>query len=404
MSRRVRTAHASRPRGVVVLGSTGSIGRHALEILTHLGACGDGEMFRVIGLAAHRSAEEVFAQASAFGVGTVALTDASCSEEPGRVRRVLTGSDAPAELVRAVAQPGDLVVNAIVGIAGLSPTLAAIECGCDVALANKESLVAAGDLVMRRAAAQQVSIIPVDSEHAAIALCLAGVRPQDVRRVVLTASGGPFLDWPLARMADAKPEEALQHPNWQMGPKITIDCASLMNKAFELIEAHWLFNLPADRIDAVVHPQSIVHGFVELCDGAVIAQLAPPDMRIPIRQAITGNCGEGSTRHALDLSALGTLEFRPVDAERFPAMMLAQNVMAAGGTAGAILNGANEAAVEAFREGAIRFGGISRLVSEALEHVPIRSADAPEDIFDADEAARSFVKKQLVRCITTTRS
>ena len=403
MSAAASSAAAGPPRRIIVLGATGSIGASALEIVADLRHAGQSSGLRVVGLSAQRRAKELYALAAACGAQCVALGERSASGSGGAPCREITGAGAAERLVRDVAQRGDLVLNAIVGAAGLAPTLAAIECGCDVALANKESLVAAGDIVMRRAKAQGVRIIPVDSEHAALALCLRGVRMNEVRRLVLTASGGPFLDWPLPRMAAASLEEALRHPNWNMGPKITIDCASLMNKAFERIEAHWLFGIAPQKLHAVVHPQSIVHGFVELQDGAVIAQLARADMKIPIRQAITNAC-DGGGGDRLDLCALGTLEFRPIDSERFPAVALAHRVMEAGGTAGATFNGANEAAVEAFRAGAIRFGRICELVREALDELPVHAAHEPQEIFAADESARRFVVARVARSTATIRS
>ena len=403
MSAAASRAAAGPPRRIIVLGATGSIGASALDIIADLRRAGESPALKVIGLSAQRRAQELYAHAAACGAECVALGEPSGSACGRAPCREITGAGAAERLVRDVAQRGDLVLNAIVGAAGLAPTLAAIESGCDVALANKESLVAAGDIVMRRATAQGVRIIPVDSEHAALALCLRGVRMDEVRRLVLTASGGPFLDWPLPRMAAASVDEALRHPNWSMGPKITIDCASLMNKAFELIEAHWLFGIAPQKLHAVVHPQSIVHGFVELQDGAVIAQLARADMKIPIRQAITNAC-DGGAGERLDLCALGTLEFRPIDPERFPAVALAQRVMEAGGTAGAIFNGANEAAVDAFRAGTIRFGGICELVRAALDELPVHAAREPEDIFAADESARRFVSARVSRTAATIRS
>jgi len=265
------------PRRVIVLGSTGSIGVSALDVIAHLADSGDAKL-EVVGLAAGTRAEELAVQARRFAVEHIAIADASRADVLGS--KALAGPDAARELIESVARPGDLVVGAMVGAAGLPATVAAIERGCDIALANKEALVAAGALVVPLARRHGVTLYPIDSEHSAIAQCLRSGRGNtDVRRIVLTASGGPFRTWSPQRIATATREEALNHPTWDMGPKITIDSASMMNKTLEVIEAHWLFDLPADRIDVLVHPQSIVHGFVEFVDGSVIAQLGPPDMR-----------------------------------------------------------------------------------------------------------------------------
>ena len=303
------------------------------------------------------------------------------------------GSDAAEAMVRGLAP--DLVVAAIVGVAGLRPVLAALELGIDVALANKEVLVAAGGLVESIRARTGARLLPVDSEHAAVMQCLAGHPRERVRRVVLTASGGPFRDRTAAEVADATPEQAVAHPNWSMGRKISVDSATMMNKALELIEARHLFGLHPGQLDAVIHPQSIVHALVEFDDGGVIAQLGAADMRGPIQAALTWPDRPAGCGDRLDLLALGSLDFRPVDPERFPAVALARRVMEAGGTAGAVLNAANEAAVAAFLERRLPFGRIVGLASEALDRLPAGDATTLDGVLAADAAARRFVADAL---------
>ncbi|MFM7807483.1 MAG: 1-deoxy-D-xylulose-5-phosphate reductoisomerase, partial [Planctomycetota bacterium] len=262
--------------------------------------------------------------------------------------------------------------------------------------ANKETLVAAGDLVTRAARDRGVQLLPIDSEHSALAQCIRSGRPQELDRVVITASGGPFRTWSVERTANATVAEALNHPTWRMGRKITIDSATLMNKALEIIEAHWLFGLPADRIDAIVHPQSIVHGLAEFHDGSVIAQLSPPDMKLPIQMALTWPDRSPGVAKRLDWASLRTLEFQPVDHARFPAVRLAHEVIRRGGTAGATLNAANEVAVHAFLEGRIAFGRIGELVAQAMEALQARPVRSLDDVLVADREARAFVEARAV--------
>ncbi len=381
-------------RRIILLGSTGSIGRDTIDVVTHLRREGLADL-PVIGLAAGRNVELLAEQALKVGAEAVAI-----ATEDGDVRyrgpgRVYTGADAAAALVRDLARPGDIVVAAIVGAAGIDGVMAAIEQGCRIALANKETLVAAGGLVMPAAAQAGVDIIPVDSEHSAIAQCLVGARDRDVERLVLTASGGPFRGKSRGDIASATVDEALAHPTWSMGRKITIDSATLANKALEIIEAHWLFGLPASRIQAVVHPQSIIHGFVEFVDGSVLAQAGPPDMRTPIQYAITwpDRCAGCSRR--MDWSAMGSLEFEDIDHDTFPMIQLAWRAIEAGGTSGAILNAANEAAVEAFLDGAVRFGDIFDLVAEACRLCTVTPTVTRASIADADMEARRFVQSRI---------
>jgi 1-deoxy-D-xylulose-5-phosphate reductoisomerase len=394
-------------RRVFLLGSTGSIGTSALDVVRDFARRGDAR-FEVVGLAAARNGDALVAQAREFGVRAIALADDSVDLEGHAAlpsgTRVLRGADAARELLRSHARRGDLVLAAMVGAAGIEPVLEAIALGCDVALANKEALVAAGSIVMPAAARTGVRIIPVDSEHNALFQCLkASTSMDEVRRVVLTASGGPFRTRPRAEMARATVDDALAHPTWRMGPKVTIDSASLMNKALELIEAHWLFGLGAERIDAIIHPQSIVHGFVEYLDGSVLAQLSPPDMRTPIQQAMCDPQRFDGPSRKLDFAALRALDFEPVDLERFPAVTLAHRVIAAGGSAGAVLNAANEIAVRAFLDRRIGFLDIAEVVRATLDACPPCPIASLANVRSADAAARAHAES-LTRPPTPTRT
>ncbi len=380
-------------RRLIVLGATGSIGRSTLDVVRHLHAIGS-HRFRIVGVAAGRSAGELATIAAEFGAEAAALAGDDAIDALPRGTRLFRGRDAALEMVDAVARPGDMVMAAMVGFAGLAPTLRAIERGCTVALANKETLVAAGALVTDALRRHGATLLPVDSEHSAIAQCLRDAGSRPIRRIVLTASGGPFRTWPLERMARATPEEALRHPTWSMGAKNTIDSATMMNKALEIIEAHWLFDLPEARIEAIIHPQSIVHGFVEFEDRSVIAQLSPPDMRLPIQYALTHPTRVEGCTPILDFEAMRTLVFEPVDRERFRAIDLARRVVRDGGSAGATFNAANEEAVAAFLRGDIAFGRIAAIVEEALDALPPAPVTGFDDIARADAEARRFVRER----------
>src|SRR5437764_1095038 len=333
-------------RRVLVLGSTGSIGTQALQIVER------SAELRVVGLSAERSWERLVEQARAHGVRRVALADpdaAARAAEAWTEGEVLAGAEGLVRLV--VESEAQLVLNGLVGAAGLGPTVATLGEGIDLALANKESLVVGGELVTQLAEATGAQIIPVDSEHSALHQLLAGERPGTVDRLVLTASGGPFRGRSRAELEDVTVEQALAHPTWAMGGKITIDSATLMNKGLELIEAHHLFGTPYDRIDVVVHPQSIVHSLVQLCDGAALAHLGYPDMRVPISYALHFPERAAMPVRTLDLVELGELTFEPVDDDAFPALRLAREAAEAGGTAPCVLNAANEVAVHAFLAG-----------------------------------------------------
>lgn len=377
-------------RRVLLLGSTGSIGTAMLDVVRHLNEV--GERLEIVGLAAGNNVDLLATQRAAWPHARIAAASPAAEGVDFR------GADAALRLVDEVAQPGDLVVAAMVGAAGLPATLAAIRRGCDVALANKETLVAAGAIVMPEVARRGVLLLPVDSEHSAIAQCLrSGRSPDEVARLVITASGGPFRTWSRERMAAATPADALRHPTWTMGRKITIDSASMMNKALEIIEAHWLFDLPAERIDAIVHPQSIVHSFVEFRDGSTIAQLSPPDMRLPIQAALTWPRRVAGCAPTMSWTTLRSLDFEAVDDARFPAVGLAHRAIRAGGSAGAILNAANEIAVEAFLAGGLSFPAIAETVAAALDALAIRPLATLDDALEADREARAFARTTIGR-------
>ena len=371
-------------RRLLILGATGSIGTQALEIVER------SSDLELVGLSAERSWEPLVAAGRRHGVARVALADpgaAARAAEAWTEGEVLAGAEG---LVRLVTESGaDLVLNGLVGAAGLGPTVAALGEGIDLALANKESLVVGGELVTALAQATGAQIVPVDSEHSALHQLVGGERAGTVEKLVLTASGGPFRGRSHAELADVGVEEALAHPTWEMGGKITIDSATLMNKGLELIEAHHLFATPYDRIDVVVHPQSIVHGLVHLCDGSTLAHLGYPDMRVPISYALHYPDRVDVPVAQLDLAALGSLTFEAVDTEAFPCLRLARDAAAAGGTAPCVLNAANEIAVHAFLEGGLGFTGIPAVIETALERLGARRVHSFESLYEADREARA---------------
>jgi 1-deoxy-D-xylulose-5-phosphate reductoisomerase len=381
---------------VVVLGATGSVGRSALDVIAHTHHEGAGPRLRAWGLAAHSQWELLVEQARVARPRYIALADpAAAARVDGQLRgtgvEVLSG---PEGLVTMVADPAtDRVLSAIVGAAGLRGTWAALEAGKIVALANKETLVVAGPLVLELARRHGGTILPVDSEHSAIYQALQAGRPKEVRRVILTSSGGPFRGRSARALADVTPEEALRHPTWRMGPKISIDSATLMNKALEVIEARWLFGLEPDQIEVVVHPESVVHSMVEFVDGSVLAQLSPPDMRLPIQYALTYPERAAGPSPRLDFSQAVALHFEPPDWTTFPCLELGFEVMRKGGTAGAALNAANEAAVARFLEGAIGFLDIPRACRAVLDHHPFDPRPTLEDLWKVDAWARQEVAR-----------
>ena len=396
-------------KSLVILGSSGSIGENTLQVVA-----AHPDRFRVSGLAVHHATEKLLEQARRFGVTRVAVADtAAAARLRGRLPAELTllaGEEGVEEL--AATTEAEMVVCALVGIAGLRPVLAAIRTGKDVALATKEVLVAAGEPVMRAREARGVRILPVDSEHSAIFQCLqssafapccvrAADAPPDqraesrIRRLLLTASGGPFAAHPELDFARVTAREALRHPKWSMGRKISIDSATMMNKGLEVIEARWLFDIPAEHIEVVIHPESLVHSLVEFVDGSMLAQCSPPDMRVAIRYALGWPDRVAAAMPPLDLARIGALHFAPPDPVRFPCLALARTAMALGGTAPAVLNAANEVAVEAFLAGGVSFPGIWRCIEQVLDRHQTQAAPSLEAIVEADRWARQEAAGQL---------
>jgi 1-deoxy-D-xylulose-5-phosphate reductoisomerase len=385
------------PRRLVILGSTGSIGVQALDVVARSG----GEL-RVVGLSAGAGWEPLLEQAARLGVERIALADRDAAARAAEVwteGQVLSGPDGLVQLITEC--DCELVLNAIVGSAGLVPTVATLGEGIDLALANKESLVVGGELVMALAEATGATILPVDSEHSALHQLLASERPGTVDRLILTASGGPFRGRTSAELEEVTVEQALAHPTWAMGGKITIDSATLMNKGLELIEAHHLFGTPYEQIDVVVHPQSIVHSLIQLCDGATLAHLGYPDMRVPIAYALHYPERLEVPVRPLDLVELGSLTFEAVDERTFGCLRLAREAARAGGTAPCTLNAANEVAVHAFLKGRLRFLEIASVIEETLDQLPARQVHSFESLGEADAQARR-VAGELVAVRTAT--
>jgi len=374
-----------RRKRIVLLGATGSIGTSCQDVIR--AQC---DRLELIAVSAHSRWNELAQTCHEFHPRVAVLTGVAPSEIPSGTFppdvQVLYGEDA---LIRVVADGDvDVVVSAIVGAAGLRSTWSAVEAGKMIALANKETMVVAGPLVTQLAAESGAKIIPVDSEHSAIFQALQCGRTQDVSRLILTASGGPFRTWSKAQLAGAGVADALDHPTWDMGRKITIDSATMMNKALEIIEARWLFGVPADRIDVVVHPQSVVHSMVEFVDGSVLAQLSPPDMRLPIQYALTWPERTPGVSPRMDLSQASTLSFEPPDRDRFPALDLGFEVARQGGTSGAVLNAANEVAVARFLQGELTFLDIPRLCRSILDAHEFDATPTFTDVVHVDRWAR----------------
>ncbi len=377
---------------VVILGSTGSIGESALKVARELGP----DKMQVVGLAAGTRHEELARQAQEFGVGEVCIFDESRREVlksclPGT--HVTAGVEGLLEL--ATLTEADMILVSIVGTAGLLPTLAAIEAGKDLAIASKEILVMAGEIVMTAAREKGVKVLPVDSEHNAIFQCLEGQQGGSVSRLILTASGGPFRTWEKERLSSVTLSQALKHPTWEMGQKITIDSATMFNKGLEMIEARWLFGVGMEKVDVIVHPQSIVHSMVEYLDGSVLAQLSTTDMCFPIQYAVTWpeRCPTGLK--PLDFAELAKLDFEAVREDAFPAVRLAREAGLAGGCLPAVLNAANEVAVEAFVEGRLSFTGIAEVVEKVMNALASRPSQTLEELMAADEEARELAIQAL---------
>jgi 1-deoxy-D-xylulose-5-phosphate reductoisomerase len=373
-------------KNLAILGSTGSIGQSALDVVR-----AHPDRLKVVALAAGSNAERLAAQAIEFKPHVIALASEESLQAAGLLytaKRALAGT---AGLIAAATDPAvDIVLCASSGTAALEAVMAAIEAGKTIALANKEVLVMAGALVMRAAKARGVQILPVDSEHNAIHQCLHGRRLEEIERIVLTASGGPFRDLPAAALAHVGPEDALRHPTWRMGRKITIDSATLMNKGLEVIEAHWLFDLPASRIDVVIHPQSVVHSMVELTDGSIIAQLGGADMKLPIQYACSYPDRWRAPVARLDLTAVGRLDFQKPDLDRFPCLRLAYRALEAGPSHAVVLNAANEVAVASYLEEKISFVAISQVIEQALDAHAVVAVDTVEAVRELDRSSRLY--------------
>ncbi|MBU3936699.1 MAG: 1-deoxy-D-xylulose-5-phosphate reductoisomerase [Proteobacteria bacterium] len=374
-------------KNISLLGSTGSIGRNVLEVVRQFPG-----RFRVVGLAAGANGRLLREQIEAFNPEKVSIGDAKLAGElaqslpPGWSEKILVGT--PGNVAVATLPEADTVVSAIVGAAGLTPTMAAIEAGKNIALANKETLVMAGHLVMAAAKRCKVTLLPIDSEHSAIAQALEAGKKADVNKLILTASGGPFRNFAERDLWSVTPEQALAHPNWDMGKKISIDSATLMNKGLEVIEARWLFDIDVENIEVLIHPQSIVHSMVEYIDGSVVSQMGVPDMRIPIAYALSYPERLRMNLPRLNLASASDLSFSRPDFEKFPALKLAYQVCKRGGSLPAVLNAANEIAVDAFLSGTIRFPEIALVVAETVSRLPREEATSLTAILDADLAAR----------------
>jgi len=375
-------------KNVVILGSTGSIGKNSLEVLSNF-----SDRFLVFGLSTNKNVKLLEEQIKQFRPRMAVITDEESFEHLPQDydTEILSGIDG---LKRLCSHPQvNLVINALVGSVGLLPSLEALESGKNLAIANKESLVMAGELLIQKAREKGGEILPIDSEHSAIKQCLLSGKKEEVKRLILTASGGPFLNKSRQNLKEITVDEALSHPTWEMGKKITIDSATLMNKGLEVIEAHWLFGIPYDRIEVLVHPQSIVHSMVEFVDGSVIAQMSLPDMKLPIQYALFYPQRIFSNNTSLDLTKAGQLTFLEPDTEKFPCLGLAYQALEMGGTAPAVLNAANEVAVEAFLAARIGFTDIQKIVKEALRRHQVKSCPRLDDILNADKWAKQTGKE-----------
>ena len=384
---------------IAILGSTGSIGSQTLAVVEAM-----PDRFGVVALAAGNNIEELAQQISRHRPEVVSVGSAALAEDLLRLLRSAGHSKLP-EIqhgpagLNAVATHSDaaILVSAAVGVVGLEATYAAVKAGKQIALSNKEVLVAAGEIVMEAVRKSNVDLLPVDSEHNAIHQCLRAGRRSEVKRLVLTASGGPFRKTPLAEMASATPEQALAHPNWRMGRRITIDSATLVNKGFEVIEAHWLFDMRPDQIEVVIHPQSTIHSMVEYVDGSILAQLGPTDMRMPIQYALTYPERAASNEMALDWGKLRRLDFDKVSARRFPSLRLAREALRKKGAYPCAFNAADEVAVEAFLDRRIPFMGIVEVIEKVLTRTPKIKLAAISDVFAADTEARRIAREEIGR-------
>ena len=378
---------------IAILGSTGSIGTQALDVIRQ-----HKDKFEARILTAGSNAQLLIEQAIEFQPDAVVIANESkyqevCDALAAYPIKVYTGADALCQVVQS--NEVDIVLTAMVGFAGLRPTVAAIKAGKTLALANKETLVVAGEIIQKLCHEYHVPILPVDSEHAAIFQCINGEQMNPISRILLTASGGPFKNFTAEQLTEVTPEQALCHPNWKMGAKITIDSATMMNKGFEMIEAHWLYGVSPDDIQVVVHPESIIHSAVEFVDGTVMAQLAPPDMRLPIQYAFSYPQRLPLHSERLDLFSIGTLHFEKPDMDRFPCLRLAYDAIRKGGNMPCILNAAGEISNLAFREKRIKFMDIPRFTEEAMQHIPFISSPTLEDLFETDRITREYTESLI---------
>lgn len=377
----------SEKKKIVLLGATGSIGENTIQVIEK-----NSDTLELVGIACHSSTDQLAAIARKLNVKHAAIFDekaAAQARDSGNFpagTQFYSGLSGLTDLARL--PEADIVLSAIVGTTGLTPTLAAIEAGKNIALASKEILVLAGKFITEAARKHGTKILPVDSEHNAIFQCLQGERETDIQRLILTASGGAFRDWPLADLPKVTPAEAIRHPNWDMGPKVTVDCATMANKGLELMEAMWLFDVKPSQLDVTIHPQSIVHSLVEFVDGSTLAQLSPPSMTFSIQHALLYPQRVRGVHQGLDFSSLMRLEFRPVEMKRYPCLQLAKEAMEAGGTAPAIFNAANEIAVEAFLTNRIPFLEISAVVRNTLEQFDAAEPATLDEVLETDAAAR----------------
>ncbi|MDO9548992.1 MAG: 1-deoxy-D-xylulose-5-phosphate reductoisomerase [Candidatus Marinimicrobia bacterium] len=380
---------------ITILGSTGSIGTNSISVVT-----ANPELFQIKYLSAGQNADKLIEQAIALKPKAVAIADNSMALQVENALKpysieVLSGKDGILEI--ASRSDVDLVVNAIVGSAGLEPSIHVLNTGKDLALSNKESLVMAGEIINELLKKNKLNLFPIDSEHSAIWQCLVGENPADIRKLILTGSGGPFRSLPINRFGDITPERALKHPTWNMGKKISIDSATMMNKGLEIIEAYWLFNVPPEKIELVIHPQSIIHSMVEFVDGSIKAQLGLPDMKLPIQYALSYPGRFPVSWEAINFAEIGQLTFESPDFIKFPALQLAFDALRRGGTAPAILNVVNEFAVYAFLENRISFMDIPGLVDQALSKLTIVDHPTLQDILEAEQCGREFVEQNAPR-------
>lgn len=377
-------------KNICILGSTGSIGKSSLDVIA-----GFPERFRVAYLTTNKNITCLKKQIDRFRPKGVVVLDESSASELKKISdgsiQISAGEESLCELVRR--DDVDIVISSLVGFAGLRPTIEAIKRGKTVALANKETLVAAGEIITSLVKEHNARLIPIDSEHSAILQCIAGEDSKNIARLILTASGGPFRDLHKKEFANVTVDAALNHPTWRMGNKITIDSATLMNKGFEVIEAHWLFDLPPEKIDILIHPQSVIHSMVEFIDGSIKAQLGMPDMKIPIQYALTYPGRARSEFQRVDFAQMKQLTFFAPDMEKFECLALAYDALRRGGNAPAALNSANEVAVDLFLHGKIRFSEIPQMIRKALDHVKPRGCSSLDDIIETDRETRAYVKE-----------